>query len=186
MSRLNLLPEEIKNEIVTSKKNAKLRQLSFDLWAIFIVLVAVYLVLAFYLYTQKDDALKSKTTAEAQINKQKDNYNKALDFYNRISNVKKIQSSATDWDAILKDIGDRVPVSIVITNLTLADSTSRSKMIGNAATDKDVAVLKENLAKSEYFQYVDIDSISKVIDPLQREVRNFSISFTLKNEKVKK
>lgn len=186
MSNLNLLPEEIRNEIALSKKNAKLRQYVFFLITISIILIAVFGVLAFYLKTQEQEAKVSKELAEQRIELNNVQFQKAQDLNSRISIIKRINKEDYDWIKVLNEISAKTPQNVQLDSFTVQkNDPNRIKVTGYALSDGDVVAFKENLSKSELFSYVDIESITRGLDASAHEVKVYVISFNLKPDKVK-
>jgi Tfp pilus assembly protein PilN len=186
MININLLPEEIKNEIAVAKKNASLRQVLFRLIALLFIILNFFGVLFFFLINQKTNAIEQKKSAEVQINKQSESFNNAKDLFDRLKLIGTLDKVGTNWTKILNEIGDKTPASVQIDSFSVQAQAGnpKIKLSGNAATDKDVVAFKENLGKSDIFNYVDIESISKGSDPTgrNRELKSFTISFFWKEK----
>lgn len=186
MTRLNLLPPEIRNEIALSKKNAKLRQFVYYSITAAIAMAVIYMLAIFYLYTQKIEFEKQKAVAQSQIADEEKTFLKAKDMYTRLELVKKIKKNSIDWIFVLNEVAKQTPGSVQIETFTTNQTDLRVKLTGFALNDKDAVTFKENLSKSELFNYVDIESITRSKDLNGRDVRTYVISFSLRAEKVKR
>lgn len=180
MISLNLLPEDLRKEFELSKQNARFRHFLFLSLAILIGAGTFFGVLFYYLELQKKDAEIEKSVAQKQIDEQSDSYSKAKDLYTRINLIKKIEKNSSDWESILKEIASLTPQNVQIEHFSSLTKESRAKIVGYALTDKDIVAFKQNLESSKTFSYIDIETITKTKDKLDREVRSFTISLTIK------
>lgn len=185
MKTLSLLPPEIREEIELSKKNAKLRQYFYFSVMTATCLMVVYMVAIFFLYTQKTELERQKVLAKDQISSQETSFAKAKDLSSRIDLIKKIIKNSINWNLLFSEVAKQTPQNVQIDTFVTKKNDPRVKVNGTALTDKDAVAFKENLAKSEMFEYVDIESILQGKDKDNRPVKVFVMSFSLKMDKVK-
>jgi Tfp pilus assembly protein PilN len=186
MYSLNLLPPEIKQEINYSKKNAKLvKYLGISLSA-FLIILALFVVLAMAVNNEKTMAETQKASAQEIIEQNKEIEINANDLSERLKLIKKLKNGRTDWNAIFRSLADNTPTGVQLDSIsfTLKEKT-RAKITGFARSDRDIVLFKDLVNASEYFDYVDIENISEASDPTGggAETKSFAISLTLKGAK---
>jgi hypothetical protein len=146
----------------------------------------LFSVVIFFLYTQKAGAEEQKALANKQIEATTANYNNALSLYSRVTGIKNIKKNAINWTKVLNEIGSQTPMNVEIGTISFSTTaTGRTRISGFGASDKDIVLFKENLAKSDFFQFVDLDSIGEGSDSKSRSVKSFTISLTLNLGKAK-
>jgi Tfp pilus assembly protein PilN len=186
MTRLNLLPPEIRKEILLSKKNARLRQYVYYSIMVSLAFVALFGVVMFIIWTRQDEATRRISLAKQQIEEQDVDFKKATDLYSRINLIKKIKKDSLDWKLILTELGKQTPGGVLTDSITYSKTDNRLKITGLSVSDTETVAFKEALSKSDYFNYVDIENTSEAKDDAGRTARSFSLSLSLKLDKLKK
>lgn len=188
MIRLNLLPDEIKKEIEFAKKNAKLLQYVYIIMAVLVCFVGLIFSLSFVLYTQKSTAQDQVSLAESQIEEQNTKLTQAQDLYKRLQVIKSIRSDSIDWQYVFSEIARVTPTNLQIQSFTSPSGSTKARLTGLADSEQSVVALKENMASSPLFSYIDIESIVKGTDPVNKdkEVKAFTISYNLNLDKAKR
>lgn len=182
MYSLNLLPPQIKQEINFSKKNAKIIKYLTTSLSVLVITLSLFVGLALAIYNEKNIAELEKTSARESIELKKEVQEKANDFSDRLSLIKKLKAARTDWNAILAALAENTPTGIQIESVTFTTKEkTRAKISGFARSDQDVALFKDLLAEAEYFSYVDIESVSESGKPAAGggSSKSFSISLSL-------
>ncbi|MDD5693183.1 MAG: PilN domain-containing protein [Patescibacteria group bacterium] len=186
MNNLNLLPPEIKDEINYAKKNAKLVSTLTLLLSVCIVFFAFFLVLIIIINDQKNIANIEKEFSTKLVQDKASMEQKASDLSKRLVLVKKLKDNRTDWDTILKKITESTPAGLQLQSVQITNNEKNRAIIsGIALSDRDIVLFKDLLTATNYFKYVDIESITengKAASGADQKV--FVLSFTLSGGKV--
>lgn len=181
MIKVNLLPEEVKEEIKQAKNNSSL--INIFVKTVFLFLITIVFLGGLYLYYKENLNSSVKILSEKQrlIDQYGNLQENAKKLSERLETIKKIDSNSNKWSGVMVEINKVVPAGIYLTGLKMDSNTkNRSQITGYAITKKEVASLQEALEKSELLEYVDIEGSQTQKDPssgLDRE--NFTISLTL-------
>lgn len=187
MIRLNLLPDEIKKEIEFAKKNAVLLQYLYIIFAVLVCFVGLIFSLSFVLYTQKSVAQDQVSLAQLQIDEQSSKITQAQDLDSRLQIVNLIRKDNVDWQYVFSEIARVTPNNVQIDSFTSPTSTDKARITGKADSEQGVVALKENMATSPLFSFVDIESIVQGSAANQgRELKAFTISYKLNIDKAKR
>ncbi len=187
MNNLNLLPPEIKDEINFAKKNAKLISTLTIFLSVCIVIFTFFLVIVIVIMEQNNVAIIEKEFSAKLVSDKALIEKKAGDLSKRLTLISKLKNNRTDWDNILKKITDSTPVGLQLQSIQITNNEkTRTIISGIATSDKDIVLFKDLLAASDYFKYVDIESITengKAPNGLDQKI--FVLSFTLSGDKIK-
>jgi Tfp pilus assembly protein PilN len=189
MIRLNLLPPEIKEDIIFAKKNAAIYQLLIKLIAGFATMAAVVGVVGYIVYTNQQIAKEEKAATEAQLASWDTTERDAEDFANRLNLVDKIQVGKLNWTLIFSELANSTPVNVKLASFDFTNNTKdRVGLTGYALTNTDIGTFRELLSKSKLFQYVDIENVTTATDPVDstKSVLSFKISMNLNQVEAKK
>jgi Tfp pilus assembly protein PilN len=182
MFSLNLLPPDIKEELVFSKRNAKLiKYLSFSLSGM-IILFAFFFGLGMTIRNQQKIYEVEKASAERIIESNKDMQKKADDLSVRLGLIKKLKATRMDWTNIFNTLSANTPTGVQLDSFDIAtDGKSRAKINGLARSDRDIVLFKDLLSQTKVFGYVDIENISEASDPSgqNQTTKNFLLSLSL-------
>ncbi len=189
MIKLNLLPPEIKEEILYSKKNAKIYNSLIELLGGFIILLIFIGTVWFVSYSTKRVLVFSKTVAEKQAASWGGVEKDAKDFSNRLVLVEKINKDKINWKIFFEEISKSTPNNVKLTSYDIVSSNkSRVNFNGFATSSTDISRFRELLSKSAIFEFVDIENMSAATDPIDstRKGLTFRITTGLKLAEVKK
>lgn len=187
MSRINLLPYEIKEEINFSRRN----KVIFNIFLT--VIFSVLSLSAFSLYAYKYLGAKlanietSTQQKELSIAGYGDLEKEAKNLNDRLTSYKKIDKEKVYWSKALSIIGENTPGNIYLTTIKAnADNKTRGVITGNAENKLDIASFINSLKESGIFKGIDIEMVNVIADPFAaRETNNFTINFSLDLDKLK-
>ena len=189
MTRLNLLPPEVKENIAYSKKNAALANLFKKMIACFVALIVFIGVVGYIVYTNQQIAKSEEGNAQAQLTTWSKTEVSAKDFADRLNLVDKIRGGKIDWTLVFTEIAKSTPANVRLSSFDFTNnSKDRVSFSGFAVSNADIGTFRELLAKSPLFQYVDIESVSASTDPFDssKNVLSFKITMNLNLNEAKK
>ena len=187
MSKINLLPKEIKEQLEISKRNRFL----ISIFALLIFLLISYGMLFYfsYQYLSKNSAESKQTLAakEKSLESYGNLEKEAFDFQERLNNYKKIEKSNLYWSKIVEEISSKAGPNMYLLNIkATTDTKTRGEITGNAADKFIIADFVSKLLKSDLIKSVDIESVNVITDPFAlRETNNFKLTFVTDLEKIK-
>lgn len=157
---INLLPEKLKSQ---RKASLVVSEIHFDLSLIFIALITASLGLALVnlSQTKKLESLDNKIIAEEKTFESHRELEKDIIGINsRLKKIAEIDNNKIDWSNFISSIANSTPPEVTIDSLSLTSLKNTVSLTGKAATRKDIAVLKEKLEASEYFNNVIFNTSS--------------------------
>lgn len=158
---INLMPHELKKDIVYARKNVSLAQ-----YCILVAIVAIALtgVMAYgiILITADQNALKesisSKRSTLELLKKDEADANK---LSKTIDTINALLDREVSFSKLLQDIGALMPEGTKLTGISLASSKDQPLTITAMLDEqKKAAVLQQNLLKSGLFSAVDIQAVN--------------------------
>jgi Tfp pilus assembly protein PilN len=188
MTRLNLLPPDIKTSIEYSKKNASIANLFTKLVACFVALITFIGVIGYTVYENQQVAKEERGAAESQHASWNNTEKDAKDFADRLNLVDKIQSDKIDWQLVFSELASSTPPNVKLSSYDFTDnSKSRVSLTGFALSNTDIGTFRELLSKAKLFQYVDIENVAAATDPVTgANVLSFKITLSLNQTEAKK
>lgn len=189
MIRLNLLPPELKEDIIYAKKNAAIYQLLIKLVAGFVIMATVVAVVGYITYTNQKIAEEEKTVAEQQLASWNNTEKDARDFSERLNLVMKIRGDKPNWQLVINELANSTPANVKLTSFDFtSNKENRVSLTGTALSNTDIGTFRELLSKSKLFQYVDIENTSAGVDNTNgaKDVIFFKITMNLNQAEVKK
>ncbi|MCL5093526.1 MAG: PilN domain-containing protein [Patescibacteria group bacterium] len=187
MSKINLLPKEIKEQIEISKRNRFL----LSIFTLLVFLLTSYGILFYFGYQYLSKNLSKSRQILAAKEKSLESYGniekEAFDFQERLNNYKKIEKSNLYWSKIVEEISSKTTPNMYILNIkATSDTKTKGEITGNAADKFLIATFVSSLLKSDLIKSVDIESVNIIIDPFAtRKTNNFKLTFTTDLEKIK-
>lgn len=184
MNSINLLPQEIKSEYASSKKNRIMVR-------VFLGTLVMSSILAVTLYSSKNYLNSKGIKADKEIAEKEESIKKygtleedAARLEKNLKNAKKIINEKVYFTKALAQIWSSVPPQVYLTTIEIEKDTSKRGIIHGSAENKNqIAIFMEALEDTESFEYVDLDVIEITDDPyLEVEKENFTINFII-NEK---
>lgn len=181
MININLLPPQIKEDILYSKRNAILRKILNK-----VILLLLFFILTFSLtyvflknkinilqknIKKEEESLKPFGTLEEDAKKLK----------KKLDSIKKIEENYPFWTIFFDEIGIKMPNNIILSEIIASkEENERVEIKGSAQTKQSIAIFRKTLEESEKFENIDIETISK---GEQEEV--FTIKLSLKRGALK-
>lgn len=157
---INLLPPDIKQEIIYSKRNSVLLHYTVLVGAVMIILAGALMAARLYLNSQIDSVSLQIQEKEAQIAKYKDLESTAKTLNARIVSIQKIQKDQAKFSVLLDDLAKNIPQGTAITSLTLTGNDKAPVQIKVKAVDyKTATSVREGISKSARISAADIESI---------------------------
>ena len=187
MINVNLLPEEIKSEINQSKKNRIVLAILYKTLGIIFFTAIIFAFFYSYFNIELNNAKESYGFKEKSLKEYGSLQESAQKIAEKINTIKKIEASSNDWSGTIDEINNIVPAGIYLNSIKLDSSAkTRGQITGRATSKNEVATFRDNLEKSQKFQYVDIESSTTQIDPLsKKEAENFTITLSLEKGALK-
>lgn len=96
----------------------------------------------------------------------------------RLKKIAEIDNTKIDWSNYISSIASSTPPEVTIDSLSLTSIKNSVSFTGKAASRKDIAVLKEKLETSDYFENVIFNTSS-----YNSTDKNYSFSLTAEIEK---
>jgi len=182
MSSINLLPKEIKEEYEISKKNRTFLNLFLSIVLLSSILFGILYTSNLYLNTRYKDAKNELAEKEQSIKKFGALEKNAKELEAKLESANKIIKQKVYISKGLNHIWYSVPPKVYLFGIKLENNASkRGEIIGSADNKKQIADFMEALEHTKAFEYVDIESTEREIDPfLKTERENFTLSFALK------
>lgn len=181
MINIDLLPPEIKDEIKQSKMNKQI--LGFAVKMFLILLAYVILMGAYYFwFTNTLNAVTQRYTQEdKEVSKYGQVEEEAKKVADRLESVKKIEANTNHWSGAIGEIAKVVPSGVSLLSIDIKSvKNNRNQITGEAKSKTGVAALRDSMEKSEYFEFVDIESSITTEDKTAgNEYENFTLSFSL-------
>ena len=178
MIDVNLLPAEIKDSVSQAKSNK--RALAYFKRSCFFTFAVVFIAVAahFYFLSVLEQSKRQLKAAEAAVQEFSQIEAQAQSLTQKLSKIKKIDDSRFIWSNVLTEIDNITPANVRVISLKL-DSVqkNRASVNGRAPSKKDVADYRDILEKSNYFEYVDIESTQNNGDS-----ESYNITFSLSKD----
>lgn len=174
---INLLPPQLKKE---KKLKLIFNQTFFSIFSILIMYLVA--IAAFYTYDSylksRQKAIESKNSAlNQELPSLHDTENVIKDINSRLSKIDDIFSQNDKTSELLSSIGQNTPANVQIKSLSINKSAKTVSLSGTAESRKDIALMKEKLETTSYFQNVIFSTSSY---NQSTNDYTFSLSFELK------
>lgn len=187
MSKINLLPPEIKEQYEFAKKN---RSIFSWITSLFFVMV-VFTGFSYYGYLflkEKLEAAESEVSKKEQtIREDKDIEKDAKNLSDRLQVYKKIDKERIYWSKAIEEIANRTPSNLYLINIKATDDTKiRGSITGSAVDKVAIGSFIDSLKETGIFKFIDIESVTVTNDQAtKKEGNTFVLSFTIDVEKLK-
>lgn len=181
MNSINLLPQNLKEQYESSKKNRVLRNLLLGTIFVSITMVGILVVGNAFLsirYKAVVDELKEK---EESVKDHGTLESDAAALNERLEAAKKVIDKKVFFSSALGQIWQSMPEQVYIQQIEMdTDTATRGKIIGSAENKSVIANFLLLLEDSDEFEYVDLEITQRTTDAfLGVEKENFTISFVL-------
>lgn len=181
MGNINLLPKNIKDDIIQSKANKKaLRHL---LKSIFWILAAgAIIAICWFYYTVQINGISDLIEKRnMSINRYQDIESKSQNISERLETISRIDKQLNNWSPLITELQNIMPNGVYLSSVKInSDTKNRSEITGFAETKSTVASLRNLLEASEKFEFVDIEQSTTSEDSVtKKEMENFILSFAL-------
>jgi len=156
MITINLLPEDIRENIVYSKKNRTVLKYIRILVIVCVLLIASFGILYFFLSSSNGFFLKNIEESEAAIQKDQGILDDAKGLKSRIKTIEKVKKDYIYWSKFNYIMRNSTPEGVFVSslefedkNMSTADDPSKKssitdknklKLIGYAVTKNDVGI----------------------------------------------
>ena len=99
----------------------------------------------------------------------------------RLKTAKEVINKKVYFSGALTQVWNSVPPQVYILEIEMEkDTTQRGKISGSAENKRQIAEFIEILEDTGIFEYVDLDSTERTVDPyLSVEKENFTLSFSI-------
>lgn len=160
MLNINLLPPEIKQKVKKSKQAA-------NVFSICLVIIIVFIVLAFLLNSYKTTVLQAELdTSKSDLiraNRSLGNFdelqNKAIFLNDRAQLATNIENSRSPWSSILQELISSVPSNVQFVSFSGNSATTPNIVLqGSTVSERDAIKFKDKLESSTYFKDVAFKS----------------------------
>jgi len=174
MLKLNILPQELKNEKKLALTYKSLRTLLGIVVIVTASYATVFLIAKLILQFQFINAMNEVTVTA----KNAENYDETIKHIkNQITFVDKVQKDAVTWSALIEYIANNSGNGIKYSKISANREKNELIMSGFAENREDLIRLKENLEGVNYFSSVNFP----LKNFLEKKDINFDISASIKN-----
>lgn len=186
MINVNLLPDEIKQEIEQTKKNAQVLSLLGRFSLFFLIYLLILTGFFFYLNGEVKKSNLELGEREAAMSKYNTLEEKSRRIADRINTVKKIDNASFRWSGLIEEMGNVVPGGVYLNSVKIDPAgKGRNQLTGYARSKQEVAALRDSMEKSSRFRYVDIERSSSGTGANDNSQESFTISFSLERDALK-
>lgn len=179
MITINLLPEDLRENIIFSKKNRSLIRLLKVVIILCILLLVSIVICGVFLITSNQFFLKEIKESNAIIEDYKPIIDSAKKMEEKTKSIEKIKSSYKYWTKFNYILGIDTPPGAYLA--TLETQEDKLKLTGYAKTKNDVGLLRDTMEQSGSFENVNIDLVREVPDPLNplANINTFSMNMKI-------
>ncbi|OGF27886.1 hypothetical protein A2303_05960 [Candidatus Falkowbacteria bacterium RIFOXYB2_FULL_47_14] len=174
MLKLNIIPQELKNE----KRLASIYKSLKILFGVSIMIFAVYGIIflsAKFVLQLRFIEVMNETAITA---KNRENYDEKIkNIKSKISFIDKIQKDTVLWSYLIEYIADNSGNGIKYAKLSINKDKEELNLSGRAENRDDLIKLKETLENAGYFSSVNLP----LKNLLEKTNINFDISLKIKN-----
>lgn len=203
MITINLLPENIRDNILYSKKNRNVLKYIRRVIVVCLLFLSSFVILYFFLSSSNSFFLKDIKESEEVIKSNQDVLDNAKGMNNRLKIIEKIKKDYKYWSKLNYILNRITPAGVKVSSLefedknmsTAEDPSKKSsasdknamKLVGYAKTKNDVGIFRDILARQDGFKMVNIDNIKEDDSPDAGNAKNsFTISFVLEDAAIEK
>ena len=182
MININLLPPQIKEDILYSKRNAVLKKILNKIIFLLIFFILVFSI-TYILLLNKINLLQVDTRKEEENLKSfgslEENAGKLKE---KLDQIKKIEEEYPHWTTFLDELYSKMPSDIIyMSEITASkEESDRIEIKGSSTTKQSIANFRKALEESDKFENIDIETIAQ---GEQEEV--FFIKLSLKKNVLK-
>jgi len=187
MSNINLLPGEIKEELIQTKRNKSTRE--YLLGSLFILFfITTFSVFTFMLL--REDVKKTSRTlglAQSEVDSFGNLEAEATILAERIKTIGLIKNEINIWSVVLSELDKTLPAEIRVSLISIDEGTeNRGRISGFSDSKSSVAAIRNSIEKSNKFEHVNIESSNSIINPENQSTEeNFIITFSLTKDALK-
>lgn len=187
MINVNLLPDEIKTNLAQAKKNSAVTGLLYRILGL--VVIAVVIFLGFNFYFEQD--LKQQKFLYEQTQQKISGYGELQESARRVAEklttIKKIKATNSVWSGLIEEVNKVVPAGIYLNSVKVDSNIKiRGQLTGFGISKNEVATFRDNLEKSDKFEFVDIEKSTTQIEPTsKKEIENFTITLSIEKGALK-
>lgn len=175
---INLLPPDIKQEIIYSKRNAILLRYTVMLGAIMVILAGALMGARFYLNAEIERISLEIKNKEVEIAENKELEMSAKTLNARIASIQTIQKEQAKFSLLLDDLAQNIPQGSAIHSITLTgDDKAPVQMTARATDYRGALSVREGISKSERISAADIESIQGPESPGSGGLYTVTIKF---------
>lgn len=165
---INVLPPEIKQQIIFAKRNAILLNYLVALGIVGAIITASFVYGEAAVAGRMGRVKADLAITQSRLGEHSGVETKAKTLSERLTAIKKIQSEQTNFSSLLYDLGNLTPKGVFMSGIDLTGESTKPISINATANSYELAVaFKERLVNSVRFQDVDIISITSSKDGVQ-------------------
>lgn len=182
MLTINLLPEDLRDNIIFSKKNRKV----LGLLKVVIILCLLVIVSFFIIGASLINSNSFFVKEIAESNEVIDGYKPVIDEKKKIENkansIEKIRSSYKYFSKFNYIMGKSTPMGVYISTLETQNDTL--KIMGFAKTKNDIGIFRDTLEQTDAFSDVRVESVKEATDPAKEgtTANNFTINANMSSD----
>lgn len=174
---INLIPPKLKKE----KEINKISRLFFMAFFIVNAIIAIGAVGIISLNQLSQIELNSTNSKIAEQEKTlanlEDTSKKVKSMNEKLEDINAINKEKTSWSQIITEIAKDTPEKLQIKSLSATNNNNKINLTGSASSRRDIALFKEKLENSNYFDNVVFSTSSFTAET---EDFNFNLSCELK------
>jgi Tfp pilus assembly protein PilN len=187
MSKINLLPPELKKEIEQAKLNSKIIKSTFRNLIFILIITATYAAAFAYFTTAANTSNAILAEKEKQVDRFGSLERDSKLISERLTLISNINKNTPVWSGVIEEIQNIMPSGVYLASVKMDEKAkSRNQISGYAITKREVAALRNLMEESKKFEYVDIESSTTVSNPrTNTEVESFSLTFSFEKGALK-
>lgn len=158
---INLLPPEVKAQVLFSRRNAKLIGYVWLLSFTVLLCGGLFGYSFYHSHAALQAATKEITAKQIQIDEYKDVEAKSKAINDRVTAIKAISASQSHFSMLLDELAHYTPKTVVIQAITLTGDDKKSVRISATADSKaSIASFRNALETAPRISGADIESIT--------------------------
>ena len=174
MIRINIIPDNIKNEIKINFIYLLIKKFLYILIIVFSIFAMILLISENILITTLAKEINSSSLEFTSI--ANTSQNKVDDINNKLLLLENIQKDFMRWSVFFDYLSKKIPKNIKISHLSISNDGLDISFSGISPTRETLLSFKEMLENSKIFENIDFP----VQNLLQKENINFEIKAKLK------
>lgn len=182
MININLLPEDLRENIIYSKRNKKMINYAKVVIILCLFVLASFVIFGVSLINSNNFFLKNIEESNQIVDKYQPVIQKKKKFEDKATSAQKIRDSYKYWSKFDYILWENTPTGLYLA--TVESQGDNLKVTGYSLNKSSIGMLRDALEKSGAFSQVNIESIKETVDPIAigRTVNTFNMSMKMTSE----